>query len=119
MAEATLGVIGGGIMGEALIVPPSRAGMFLLKTAFGSAIRIRKPSPVSVRNLWDIQVVADNQSGSLNLQSGVVLLAVKPQILPTVSWSVKTLDRRARSETTCVRYATCRFWLGRRFTSWP
>jgi len=85
MSEATLGVIGGGVMGEALLSRLIDQGVF-----GKDRILVSDPSASRRQFLYEtygIQVVEDNEV--VVQQSHVVLLAVKPQILPKVVEQLK------------------------------
>jgi pyrroline-5-carboxylate reductase len=80
MSEATLGVIGGGVMGEALL------SRLLDQTIFSQdAVLVSDPAENRrqfLRDTYGIQVVGNNET--VLQQADIVLLAVKPQILPAL-----------------------------------
>ena len=76
-----LGIIGGGVMGEALLSRLVAQGTYA-----ADAIRVGEPTAARCKLLqqtYGITAIADNQA--VLQASDVLLLAVKPQIFPTVA----------------------------------
>jgi len=76
-----LGIIGGGVMGEALL-----SRLIAQKTYAPESIRVGEPTAqrcAVLRQTYGVEAIADNQA--VLDASDVVLLAVKPQIFPAVA----------------------------------
>lgn len=115
MSEATLGVIGGGVMGQALL------SRLLDQDVFGKdAILVSDPSENRRQFLYEtygIQVVDDNEV--VVQQADVVLLAVKPQILPKVVGQLKDAISTARPLLLSILAGTTLHQLNGYFVGWP
>jgi pyrroline-5-carboxylate reductase len=75
-----IAVIGGGKMGEAIV-----AGLIASGTVVSSQITVANPGEAKRRHLEEAYGVACAASGELIEHPDTVILAVKPQILPTVA----------------------------------
>ncbi len=81
MAEKTLGVIGGGVMGEALLSRLIDQGIFE-----ASQIIVSDPQPARrefLEQTYGVSTTTDN--AAVVAQSDTILLAIKPQMLTTVA----------------------------------
>jgi len=76
----TLGIIGGGVMGEALLSRILKSDTFSPQQIFVSDPQEARRD--QLKETYDIRVTADN--GSVVAQSDIVLLAVKPQVFERV-----------------------------------
>jgi pyrroline-5-carboxylate reductase len=115
MAEATLGVIGGGVMGEALLSRLIDQGVF-----GKDDILVSDPSGSRRQFLYEtygIQAVEDNEV--VVQQSTVVLLAVKPQILPKVIGQLKDTISTARPLLLSILAGITLHQLAESFVGWP
>ena len=115
MSEATLGVIGGGVMGEALL------SRLLDQGVFGKdALLISDPSE-NRRNFlsttYGIKTVNDNQV--VVQQADVILLAVKPQILPAVVQQLKGTLSTVRPLLLSILAGVSLQQLSELFVGWP
>lgn len=76
-----LGIIGGGVMGEALLARLLAQGIYAPTT-----VRVSDPNAArreTLQHMYGVGAIADNQA--VLEASDVLLLAVKPQIFPTVA----------------------------------
>jgi pyrroline-5-carboxylate reductase len=115
MAKVTLGVIGGGVMGEALLSRLIDQDVFTQ-----DGILVSDPSESRRQFLYEtygIQVVEDNEV--VVQQSGVVLLAVKPQILPRVVGQLKDTISTVRPLLLSILAGTTLHQLAESFVGWP
>jgi pyrroline-5-carboxylate reductase len=114
MSKATLGVIGGGVMGEALLSRLIDQGVF-----HKDRILVSDPSSSRRQFLYDtygIQVVEDNEV--VVQQSDVVLLAVKPQILHKVVEQLKDTISTVRPLLLSILAGTTLHQLTESFVGW-
>jgi pyrroline-5-carboxylate reductase len=115
MSEATLGVIGGGVMGEALL------SRLLDQGVFGKdAILVSDPSEnrrIFLYETYGIKVVEDNEV--VAQQADILLLAVKPQILPAVIAQLKDTISTVRPLLLSVLAGVTLQQLAEAFVGWP
>lgn len=91
MPEATLGVIGGGMMGEALISRLIDQGIFA-----ASVIHVSDPQAARrefLQQTYGVHTTADN--GEVVNAAQTILLAVKPQVVATVAQALPSLQAAA------------------------
>ena len=115
MAEATLGVIGGGVMGEALLSRLLDQGIFN-----NDAILVSDPSESRRKFLYDtygIRVVEDNEV--VAQQASILLLAVKPQILSAVIIQLKDTISTVRPLLLSILAGVTLQQLSDSFGGWP
>jgi pyrroline-5-carboxylate reductase len=115
MSEATLGFIGGGVMGEALL------SRLLDQGVFGTAnVLVSDPSE-SRRNFlyetYGVPVVGEN--AAVVQHADMVLLAVKPQILPKVVAQLKDTISTVRPLLLSILAGTTLQQLTDSFVGWP
>jgi len=82
-----IGFLGAGNMGEAMIKGLLKAGLVSPQAIFATDVRLERLR--EVEKLYGIQVLEDNTE--LVKRSDVVILAVKPQVMP------KSSKKQARS----------------------
>ncbi len=115
MSEATLGVIGGGVMGEALL------SRLLDQSVFSKdAILVSDPSEDRrqfLRDTYGVKVVEHN--GVVAQQANLLLLAIKPQILPAVMAQLKDTIATVRPLLLSILAGVTLQQLGESFVGWP
>ncbi|MGP8249312.1 MAG: pyrroline-5-carboxylate reductase [Candidatus Dormibacteria bacterium] len=80
LSQSTVGVIGAGVMGEAMIAGLLRRGLVLPQRVVCSHPRAERAEELEAR--YGVDVVADN--ATVAGRADIVVLAVKPQVLPAV-----------------------------------
>ncbi|NJL44774.1 MAG: pyrroline-5-carboxylate reductase [Leptolyngbyaceae cyanobacterium SM2_3_12] len=115
MPDATLGVIGGGVMGEALISRLLDQGIF-------SATSIWVSDPQESRRqflqtTYGVSTVADNSAVAAVAQ--VILLAVKPQTLSAVAASLQVTQPRTSPLLLSILAGVPLLRLTELFPGWP
>ncbi|MBF0107974.1 MAG: pyrroline-5-carboxylate reductase [Magnetococcales bacterium] len=78
LKETNLAIIGGGNMATALIQGLIRSGMP------ADAIRVSEPDPERRRILASLGVTSSNDNATLVRESSLVVIAVKPKVVPSV-----------------------------------
>lgn len=115
MPEATLGVIGGGVMGEALLSRLLDQSIFTK-----DAVLVSDPSTSRrqfLRDQYGVQVVEHNET--VVRQADVVLLAIKPQILNGVAVQLQDTIATVRPLLLSILAGVTLKQLQATFEGWP